>query len=111
MINKPTLAIVAISAGLFLSTSVQAFDLYSATDDNTKATEVNNQKPTPEKTKFEKMRELRKANKEKREAARKAKASKPKAAKPARSTKSAKTTTTPGSNAATPYKPSSTSVQ
>ena len=46
MVKKPILAIVAVSAGLFLNTSVQAFDLYGTTDSTSPATETTAVTPT-----------------------------------------------------------------
>lgn len=49
MFKKPILTAVAVATSLFLSTTVQAFDLYSATDSNTTAatTESSPKKVNP----------------------------------------------------------------
>jgi outer membrane biosynthesis protein TonB len=50
MVKKPILAIVAVSTGLFLNTSVQAFDLYGTTDSNTPAAEATKETPSAGET-------------------------------------------------------------
>lgn len=73
MIKKSILTIATISAGLFLSTNLQALDLYQATDSTVQtATEATNTQDQPERPKHNKKRlehkkERREARKHRRE--------------------------------------------
>jgi hypothetical protein len=72
MIKKSILTIATISAGLFLSTNLQALDLYQATDTTQLATEATNTQAQPDRPKHNKKRleqkkERREARKNRRE--------------------------------------------
>lgn len=72
MIKKSILTIATISAGLFLSTNLQALDLYQATDSTAQPAEATNTQDQPDRPKHNKKRlehkkERREARKHRRE--------------------------------------------